>query len=138
MTEQEFDFERWEAAIGKVVLACARVEYELIGLYEKWMPDRIYHDDSYEGRYDKAIGVARSSLPKGNEIATNLIEMKKYARYRHLVAHNPIHYSSESDTWKIFDLKNNEIEVSLSELEEISGKAYKLSVQTAVLLRVNV
>ena len=62
--DDELDFEKWEAAIGKLILACSRVEYELIRLYEKWLPDRVYHKDAYLSRFDKSIGVARRSLKK--------------------------------------------------------------------------
>lgn len=136
--EEELDFDKWEAAIGKIILACSRVEYELSRLYEKWMPGRNYHSDDYLGRFDKSIGVAKKSLPEGGAIAEKLIEMKGYARYRHLVAHNPIHYSSDTDSWHIFDLKDEKSEVDLNDLIELSNKAYETSIDLSALLRVNV
>lgn len=136
--EKELDFEKWEAAIGKIILACSRVEYELSRLYEKWMPDRDYHSDSYLCRYDKAIGVAKESLRESSPIVEKLIEMKRFSRYRHLVAHNPIHYSSKTNSWHIFDLKDEKSEVDLNDLIGISQKIYEVSIDLAVLLRVNV
>lgn len=136
--EDELDFKRWEAAIGKLILSCSRVEYELIRLYEKHMPDREYHSDGYESRFDKSIGVAKKALNNGEQIAAMLVEMKKVAFYRHLVAHNPMHYSSDTDTWHIFDLKINKDSVSLNELSQLSMSVDKLSSCLATELRINV
>lgn len=136
--EQDLKFEKWESAIGKLVLACSRVEYELIRLYEKHLPGRDYHKDGYESRFDKSIGVAKSRLECGDRIAEALIVMKKAAHYRHLVAHNPIHYSSETDNWHIFDLKNNEISICLDELIGLSKNISKHSIALSADLRINV
>ena len=134
----ELDFNKIEAAIGKMVLACSRVEYELIRLYEKYLPERDYHRDSYFDRYKKAISVANATLTNGDIIAQKLTEMKTIAGYRHLVAHNPVHYSNETGTWHIFDLKNNKKSESLNNLGALSVAANKLSRELSVLLRVNV
>ena len=134
----DLDLEEWESAIGKLILACSRVEYELIRLYEKWLPTRVYHKDSYFDRIDKAIGVAKRSLSNGDEIVKFLIEMRKFSEYRHMVAHNPVHYSNETGSWHIFDLKSNSISTCIDGLSSISKDAYIVSVKLAVLLRVNV
>lgn len=136
--EDELDFEKWESAIGKLILACSRVEYELIRLYEKWLPDRTYHEDDYLSRFDKAIGVAKRSLENGDNISELLIHMKKAANFRHLVAHNPIHYSSETDDFHIFDLKNNEDSVCVNELLSIAESVGIISIELTVQLRINV
>lgn len=132
------DLDKWEIAIGKLILSCSRVEYEIIRLYEKWLPNRSYHSDDYFGRFDKAIGVAKTKLENGQEISEKLVEMRKYAKFRHLIAHNPVHYSNESEEWEIFDLKNEEESVNFSCLVTITQEIYELSVKLAVLLRVNV
>ena len=136
--EDELDFEKWESAIGKLILSCSRVEYELMRLYQKHIPEREYHSDSYESRFDKSIGFAKKTLKNGNVIAAMLVEMKKVASYRHLVAHNPVHYSSYTDTWHIFDLKNNTDSVSLNELLELSKSVNNLSISLAAELRINI
>ena len=136
--DDELDFEKWEAAIGKLILACSRVEYELIRLYEKWLPDRVYHKDAYLSRFDKSIGVARRSLKNGDTISELLVHMKKAANIRHLIAHNPIHYSSETNDFHIFDLKNNENSVCINELLSISESVGIISTELAVQLRINV
>jgi len=135
---EDLDFEKWEVAIGKLILACSRVEYEISRLYEKWMPTRNYHADSYLGRYDKAIGVANTSLNRGDLIAERLVEMKKFAEYRHIVAHNPIHYSDETDSWYIFDSKGQKPEVNLNDLISLSARASEVAIYLAVLLRIHV
>lgn len=132
------EFNKIEAAIGKMVLACSRVEYELIRLYEKYLPERAYHRDSYFDRYKNTITVAKVSLTNGDMIAKKLTEMKEIAEYRHLVAHNPVHYSNETETWHIFDLKQNKKSVSINNLGALSEAANKLSMELSVLLRVNV
>ncbi len=136
--DEDLDFDKWESSIGKIILSCSRVEYELSRLYEKWMPDRNFYYDDYLSRFDKSIGVAKKSLKNGDEIASKLIEMKAFSRYRHLVAHNPIHYSSNTESWHIFDLKNEIIEVDLSDLEKIAQESWKISIDLSVMLRVNV
>lgn len=136
--EKELNFNKWESAIGRLILSCSRVEYELIRLYEKWLPNRTYHSDSYLSRYDKAIGVAKESLNQGEQIASMLIQMRKFAHLRHMVAHNPIHYSTETETWHIFDLKDNKDSIDLQSLLDVSEKIYKLSTLLSYLLRVNI
>lgn len=136
--EEKLNFELWEAAIGKLILACSRVEYEMIRLYEKRIPEVLYHRDSYLNRFDRAIKIAKASLDNGDEISGKLAEMKKFAEYRHLVAHNPIHYSNETDSWHIFDLKNNSKSVQINDLCEIAEEAKSLSIELCVLLRCNV
>ncbi len=136
--EHDLKFDQWEAAIGKLVLACSRVEYEMIRLYEKHMPDRDFHSDGYESRFDKSIGVAKARFDDGERIAVALIHMKKIASYRHMVAHNPIHYSPETDNWHIFDLKRNEDSISLDELVELSKNVSRHSIALSADLRINV
>lgn len=136
--EQDLKFEQWEVAIGRLILACSRVEYELIRLYVKYLPDRDYHKDSYESRFDKSIGVARSKLDCGERIASALVLMKKVAHYRHMVAHNPIHYSLETDNWYIFDLKSNKNSICLDELLELAKNIHKHSIALSADLRLNV
>jgi hypothetical protein len=135
---EEINFDKWESSIGRIILSCSRVEYELSRLYEKWMPDRSYYSDDYLSRFDKSIGVAKQSLKNGDNIGRKLIEMKAFSKYRHLVAHNPIHYSSDTGLWHIFDMKDEKIEVDLNDLENIASKAYKTSIDLSVMLRVNV
>jgi hypothetical protein len=136
--DEELDFDKWESSIGKIILACSRVEYELSRLYEKWMLDRSYYSDDYLSRYDKSIGVAKQSLRNGCDIGRKLIEMKAFSKYRHLVAHNPIHCSSDTESWHIFDMKDEKVEVDLNDLEEIARQAYKTSIDLSVMLRVYV
>lgn len=136
--KDELDFDKWESAIGKLILSCSRVEFELLRLYEKWLPSRKYHKDSYIDRFDKAIGVANRSLNQGSDVADLLIAMKKYAKLRHMVAHNPIHYSSSEDAWFIFDLKSGESAINISNLEQEAKLAGALSTRLCILLRVNV
>ncbi len=136
--DEELNFDKWESSIGKVILASSRVEYELSRLYEKWMPDRSYYSDDYLSRFDKSIGVAKQSLKNGDGIASKLIEMKVFAKYRHLVAHNPIHYSSDTESWHIFDMKDETVVVDLMDLEDIARQAYSLSIELSVMLRVHV
>jgi hypothetical protein len=137
----EVDFQKWECSIGKLILACSRVEYEIMRLYEKWMPNRNYYDDTYEKHFDTSIGVVKDNIQNGEKIADMLISMKQFAAKRHLVAHNPIHYSSaspEAGEFFIFDLKGNELRLSLKELEQDSYEAYCLSIDLCYQLRVNV
>ena len=134
----EIDFEKWELAIGKIVLAGSRVEYELIRLYEKHLPERDYFSDGYLDRYDKAIGFCKKSLNDGFLISRRLIEMKKVAELRHLVAHNPIHYYAPDDTWCIFDNKNQEQKITLQELEKEALRLWDISVGLSALLRISV
>lgn len=136
--DDELNFEKWEAAIGKLILACSRVEYELIRLYEKWLPDRSYHDDAYLSRFDNSIGVARRSLENGDSISELLIRMKKAAKIRHLIAHNPIHYSSETDDFHIFDLKNKDGSVCINDLLLIAESVGITSTELSVQLRINI
>ncbi len=134
----DLDFEKWEPAIGKLILACSRIEYELMRLYEKHMPDRDFHADSYESRFNKSIGVAKKSLENGDYIAEFLIFMKRVANFRHLIAHNPIHYCSSTDAWHIFDLKNNENSLSLDEIMSLAKPVDNISSILAAQLRINV
>ena len=64
--------------------------------------------------------------------------MKKAANIRHLIAHNPIHYSSETDGFHIFDLKNNDNSVCINDLLSISESVGIISTELAVQLRMNV
>ena len=136
--DEDLDFDKWEFSIGKIILSCSRVEYELSRLYEKWMPERSFYSDDYLSRFDKSIGVAKNSLKNGDEIARKLIEMKALSKYRHLVAHNPIHYSSNTESWHIFDLKDEIIEVDLNDLGKIAEECWRISIDLSVMLRVNV
>lgn len=135
---EDLDFCKWESAVGKLILSCSRVEYELMRLYEKHYPEKNYHTDSYEKRFDKSIGFARNHLRDGEEVANMLVNMKQVAFYRHLVAHNPIHYSSVTDNWHIFDLKTNKDSVSLDELVKLSKAVDEFSINLATKLRINV
>lgn len=133
--ENELDFEEWQMAIGKLVMACSRVEFELLRFYKLRLPERSYLDDSYLDRFDKAIGVSKKIFDSKMGITKGLIEIRKIANYRHMVAHNPIHYSSDTDTWHIFDLKNGKDSITLNELVSISKQAELSSIQIAGALR---
>lgn len=132
------DFEIWEKSIGEIILSCARVEYEMFRLYKLWIPDRNFHDDVYENRYDKAIGVAKEKLGESHSMINQLIKMKKTAKYRHMIAHNPIHFSNEYDDWRIFDLKTNTDSLGLLDLKKIAHEAEMNSIELSTNLRINV
>lgn len=140
------DFDRLEAAIGKLILACSRVEYELLRLYRSWMPSRDYFRDSYAKRYDRAIGEAKQKVGETHEMVEMLISMRKLSSLRHQVAHNPIHHVTSRDReshgisaeFAIFDQKGSEAPLSLDDLESQAADAYRLSVRLAVSLRTNV
>ena len=136
--ENELNFEEWESAIGRLILSCSRVEYELIRLYEKWLPNRTYHSDGYLNRFDKAIGVAKESLNQGEQIATMLIKMRTFANLRHMVAHNPIHYSVETQTWHVADLKENKDSIDINRLLDVVEEVHKVSTILSYLLRENI
>ena len=51
---KELELEKWQAAIGKLIMACSRVEYELMRFYGTKLPERSYYDDSYFDRFDKS------------------------------------------------------------------------------------
>ncbi|MGI1668867.1 MAG: hypothetical protein K6L74_00945 [Neptuniibacter sp.] len=142
----ELDFEKWEALIGKIILACTKVEYELTRLYEVCLPNRDFHKDDYSGRFDKAIGVAKSRLKNGDVIANMLIEMKKYSKIRHMVAHNPIHYLSQEERkmvsdgceFGILDAKKGGEVVTIKSIEKDATNASNLSNALCSELRINV
>ena len=135
--EADLIFEKWEMTIGKLILACARVEYELFRLYNYWIPAKTFHNDNYEKRYDKFIGLVKMKL-NNDTIVNQLIEMKSFVKFRHIIAHNPIHYSNSHNEWRIFDLKNNNKSIPLDELIDISKKANDLSIRLSANLRINV
>lgn len=110
------EFEKWESAIGRLVLSCSIVEFELLRLYEKYLSKRSFYDDSYLNRFDNSIGVVKREFLIGDEIAENLIEMRKMAEYRHLVAHNPVLYDKERECCYIQDQKNGNATIDLSEI----------------------
>ena len=131
------DFERWQFAIGKLIFSCARVEYEILKLYNKWLPKRDFHKDKFKQKYDVTIGIVKSKFGKEHELVMQLIEMKSYASIRHVVAHTPVHYSHEYYDWRFFDLKSNLISFNILELEKISKKAELDSIILSMNLRVN-
>jgi hypothetical protein len=133
----ELDFEKWQMAIGRLIMACSRVEFELLRFYQQRLPERSYLDDSYLDRFDKAIGVSKRLFDSKTGIAEGLIEKRKIANYRHMVAHNPVHYSNDTDTWHIFDLKNGKDSVTLNDLVSISKEAELTSIRVAGALRVH-
>ena len=142
--DEDLDFEQWEAAIGKLLMAFARVEYELLQLYKAWLPMRDYFRDSFDQRFDKAIGACKRHLPGNNNVIGLLIKMKQWGRLRHLIAHNPIeaHVYEEGGercvSFFIVDSKGSEERVSLADLRNTSLSAWRASVALAVELRINV
>ncbi|WP_350289030.1 hypothetical protein [uncultured Croceitalea sp.] len=136
-TYNEIDFEKWQMAIGKLIMACSRVEFELLRFYQLRLPERSYLEDSYLDRFDKAIGVSKKMFEPEIGITQGLIEIRKIAIYTHMVAHNPVHYSSETDNWCIFNLKNGKISVTLNDLVSISNDAEVLSIRVAGALRIH-
>lgn len=134
--DNELDFEKWQVAIGKLIMACSRVEFELLRFYQLRLPERSYLDDSYLDRFDKAIGVSKKIFDSNMGITEGLIKIRKIANYRHMVAHNPVHYSSDTGTWHIFDLKNGKDSVTLNDLVSISNEAELTSIRVAGELRI--
>ena len=132
------DFDIWEKLMGKLILSCARVEYELMQLYKFWLPNRNYYEDSCENRYDKAIGVTKEKLGKNHPMIEEMIKMKSIALYRHIIAHNPIHFSNEHNEWRIFDLKTNSESLNLSELKKLANNAELNSIKLSANLRINI
>ena len=134
--KNELDFEKWQMAIGKLIMACSRVEFELLRFYQLRLPERSYLDDSYLDRFDKAIGVSKIVFDSEIGVVQGLIKIRKIASYRHMVAHNPVHYSSETDEWHIFDLKSGKYSVTLNDLVSISQEAELTSIRVASALRI--
>ncbi len=132
----ELDFEVWQLAIGKLIMACSRVEYELLKFYELRLPERSYLNDSYLDRFDKAIGISKRIFDPKTGMVEGLIQMRKIAKYRHIVAHNPVHYSNDTGNWHIFDLKTEEDSVTLNDLVFISEEAELTSIRVAAGLRI--
>lgn len=132
------DFDKWEKLMGKLILSCARVEYELMRLYEFWLPNRKYYEDSYEDRYNKAIGITKEKLGENHTMIEEMIKMKSIALYRHIIAHNPIHFSNEFNEWRIFDLKTNSESINLLELETLANNAELNSIKLSANLRINI
>lgn len=133
---KELNLEEWQQQIGKLIMSCTRVEYELSRLYKIWLSNRNFSDDSYDEKYNKSIGISKLNIGEHHEMIQQLVEMKKIATHRHLVAHNPVHYSNESSTWRIFNLKSNKESIGLFELEVLAERAEILSLKLSANLRV--
>jgi hypothetical protein len=141
--EDELDFTRIEAAIGRLILACSRVEYELFRLYQKWIPKHDYFAEKYAKRYNRAIEIARNKLNSADDVVEMLVRMKELTRVRHIVAHNPVHYinAGERDElglhaeFAIVDQKGGQRALSISDMERYAREAYRLSVKLAGALR---
>tara|TARA_R100001230_G_C5494920_1_gene41126 strand:- start:59 stop:475 length:417 start_codon:yes stop_codon:yes gene_type:complete len=132
----QLNLESWKQLIGKLILSCTRVEYELFRLYKNWLPNRQFYDDTYEDKYNKSIGITKEKVGEHNELLEELIEMKKIAKYRHLVAHNPVHYCNKTSSWKIFDLKKEELSIDINDLKDITNRAESLSILLSKNLRI--
>lgn len=133
---KELNLEEWQQQIGKLIMSCTRVEYELSRLYKIWLSNRNFSDDSYDEKYNKSIGISKLNIGEHHEMIQQLVEMKKIATHRHLVAHNPVHYSNESSTWRILNLKSNKESIGLFELEVLAERAEILSLKLSANLRV--
>jgi len=140
------DFDRYETAIGRLILACSRVEYELFRAYQEWLPSRSYFNDRYASRFDRVIESAQERVARPESLVEMLVGMRDLAAIRHLVAHNPIHHVATEDRHRfqtpmdfaVLDNKGGEQALSLEELEAFADKARSLSIRLAVSLRTQV
>lgn len=135
--ENELDFGRWEAAIGKLILSLSRVEGELLLKYESHLSRTKYFNSTFAQRLNKVEELYNSECGK-NENATAIFEdIRTIAKYRNLVAHNPIFadHSGDSFGFTIAAAKNKSIKLDIAELERKSNDIWNICIEFACLVR---
>ncbi len=136
--DDELDFERWESAVGKIVMSLSRVEGELLIKYQSHFSKNKYFKDSFKER------LARIQELYNNECGINLLATSLFEQvsddieYRNLVAHNPVYadMSGEFLKFKVSTLKSDGISIDLPELECEAKRIWSSCIDFTVLLRV--
>jgi hypothetical protein len=136
--DDELDFDKWESAVGKIVMSLSRVEGELLMKYESHFSKTKYFKDSFKGRLNKIKELYNAEC--GKSIASDLlfVQVSQATDYRNLVAHNPVYadITGEMLKFKISTLKQNGISIDLIELKEEAKRISSLCTDFSVLLRI--
>jgi hypothetical protein len=136
--DDELDFERWESAVGKIVMSLSRVEGELLMKYQSHFSKTKYFKDSLKERlsriqelYNKECGNSFSATLSFKQVLDDI-------EYRNLVAHNPVYADTSGEflKFKVSTLKNDGISIDLPELECEAKRIWSSCVDFNVLLRV--
>jgi hypothetical protein len=136
--DEELDFDRWEAAIGKIIISYARVEFELMSKYEEFLPEDNYFKDRFADRLKKIENLYNTECGKNAKASALFKKIKDQAKLRNLVAHNPVLADVTNGvlTFKIYSARKPTVIYNVVELEQQAQSISNLCINFSVLLRV--
>lgn len=135
--DDELDFDRWESAVGKIVMSLSRVEGELLMKYETHFSKTKYFKDSFKERISRVHDLYNAECGTNSTADSLFFQVSEDIEYRNLVAHNPIYadMGGEFLKFKISTLKSEGISIDLIELERKAHRIWSTCLAFAVLLR---
>ena len=136
--DDELDFDRWESAIGKIVMSLSRVEGELLMKYEQHFSKTKYFKDTLKERISRIHELYNAECGKNSQASSLFEQISKDIEYRNLVAHNPVYADTSGDFLKfeISTLKKDGISVDLCEIEKQAKRIWSVCIDFTYLLRV--
>jgi hypothetical protein len=136
--DDELDFERWESAVGKIVMSLSRIEGELLMKYETHYSKTKYFKDTFKERISRIHDLYNSECGESSQATILFQQVSEDVEYRNLVAHNPVYADASGDFLKfeISTLKKDGISVDLKVLEYESKRIWSSCMDFAYLLRV--
>lgn len=134
--EQDLRLEEWEAAVGKIVTSIARVEGELLLIYEMHFSRTMFKKDKLAERVDRIERLYNENCGKTRRSKELFKAFRVVVKLRNLVAHNPVYYDSEHDGFKITNGLRKDEFVEVTALQEESKQAFKSCTELTVLLRI--
>jgi hypothetical protein len=136
--DDELDFDRWESAVGKIVMSLSRIEGELLMKYESHLSKTKYFNDTFKERISRIHELYNAECGN-NSTATSLFkQVSDDIEYRNLVAHNPVYADTTGDFLKfeISTIKTDGISIDLSELECEAKRIWTSCIDLTYFLRV--
>lgn len=135
---EELDFNRWELAVGKIVMSLSCVEGELLMKYQCYFSKTKYFDATFNERLSAIRNLYEQECGKCQSAAILFEGVSKATAYRNLVAHNPVYADVSGDVLKfnISIVKGAPISVDIDTLEKEAERIWSLCNDFSVLLRI--
>jgi hypothetical protein len=135
--DDELDFDRWESAIGKIVLSLSRVEGELLLKYEQSISRTKYFNATLSERLNKIEELYNDECGENDRASSFFEQIRKDIKFRNLVAHNPIFadMSGEYLVFKITAANNKSISLNLVGIEKESKRIWNTCIDFTDILR---
>ncbi|MEZ8827031.1 hypothetical protein AB6E04_22035 [Vibrio amylolyticus] len=131
----ELDLELWANAVGRIVTSLARVEGELLLKYESSFSRQMYFKDTLEERIKRLENLyidERGHDAKSEELFKSL---REHIKLRNLVAHNPIYYCSDNESFTVTNGQSKNKFINVAELEAAAIQLFDSCLEFTIMIR---